>query len=53
MTIHAPRSAAYAWRCTHPDCHEARAGYASETAAAHAETHHREQANHPTPAATR
>lgn len=47
MTIHAPNSPSYAFRCTTPGCRCVRAGYPSQSAAAHAEAHHIEQA-HPT-----
>lgn len=47
MTIHEPRSAAYAWRCERPGCPGCGAGYACDRAAAAAERHHIHQA-HPT-----
>lgn len=46
MTIHAPKSPTYAWRCEHPGCsHGHGAGYPSATAAHRAETHHAETAH--------
>jgi hypothetical protein len=54
MTIHEPGSPSHAFHCTVPGCTGPRscgAGYASETAAAKAETHHIQRA-HPRLTAT-
>jgi len=47
MTIHAPKSPTYAWRCEHHGCRDGHgAGYPSATAAARAEARHAELAHH-------